>query len=79
MFVDERGAGVAVEGGLQVTDDVVEFARDVAIVRMKARGATYREIGRFFRMSAQAVHQRHARIPANAREYYRKAKMGWLD
>ena len=67
------------DGGILCRIDEGPFARDVAIVRMKARGATYREIGRFFRMSAQAVHQRHARIPANAREYYRKAKMGWLD
>ncbi len=79
MFSDEHGAGVMVERGLDTSDAVIEQARDVGMIRFRARGMTYRAIGRYFGLSPQAVQQRIARLPADVREHYRKKPMGWLD
>jgi len=79
MLVDSDGVGVRVEGGVESTPDVIELARDVTIVKMRARKFTYRAIGRYLGLDASAVYRREQRIPARAREHYRKAPMGWLD
>ena len=79
MLADTDGVGVRVEGGLASTADAIEMARDVTIVKLRARKVSYRAIGRYLGLDAAAVHRRYHKIPARARDHYRKRPLGWLD
>lgn len=79
MLVDTGGVGVRIEGGLVSTPAAIEMARDVTIVKLRARKIPFRAIGRYLGLDAAAVHRRFHKIPAGARDYYRKQSLGWLD
>lgn len=79
MLVINGGVGVMVEGALESEPDAIEMARDVTIVKLRARKIPYRAIGRYLGLSASTVCCRYSKIPAEAREYYRKQPLGWLD
>jgi len=79
MFVNRQGIGVAVERGLDSDAKTIELARDVMIVKLRARQVSFRVIGGILGITRQSAHERYQRIPGEARAFYRSRPLDWLD
>lgn len=76
MFMDARGCGVRVEGGIEVTDEGIDRWRDMMILQFDRRGVSVRDIGRLLNMPKSTVHYRLRTIPPHVRDYYERQVRG---
>jgi hypothetical protein len=78
LCADRDGEGVWVEGRLASSDDIVELARDIAVLKMRRRNVSWRRIGRFFNTPVTTLRDRLERIPPDVREYYLRTPLDTL-
>lgn len=67
--------GVQVDPGRKERVDP-ERAKDLAVIGMKARGYTFRQIGKIMGVSQVAIFKRWHAIPTNVREFYGRRSLG---
>lgn len=74
--VNRWGIQVKVQMAKRVTEQDAEKARDLAIVRMRAQGQSWRTIGAFLGIHHGTALRRWRTIPAHVREHYGRIAVG---
>lgn len=70
MHIDVYGQGVRAERVVDITDDAIERARDLLMLRLEKQKIPYRQIAKLFNTSPATVCRRLKGIPKRAREHY---------
>lgn len=83
MFAKHRidGEGVSLAGGAGLTlddADAIERYRDMLMLKHRALGLTYKQIGSILGMGHGTVHRRVKAIPESVKRLYAKEGLGTL-
>lgn len=79
MQADKTGVAVMPVGALDESIETIHRARDMAMVKMTARGMTQRAIGAFFNVDHRTVGRRVEKVPPHVREKIATQPLGWFD
>lgn len=79
MHANESGIGVELIGAMDESIKTIYRARDMAMVKLAARGMTQKSIGIFFGVDQRTVGRRIQKVPPHVRETIARRPLGWLE
>jgi hypothetical protein len=69
-IVTKRGDAIRLAAPLTAREEEILKGQDITIVHLRAKGLSWRDIGKFTRMSTSNAHYRYHRLPRDVREEY---------
>lgn len=79
MQVDESGAAVMPIGAMDESPETIYRSRDLAIVKLDARGMSQAGIARFFNIDQSTVSRRLRKVPPHVREKIARRPLVWHE
>lgn len=74
-YVTRRGDEVEPIRPMGLTSEAVALARDIVVVRLRRRGASWRAISEFLNTPAMTLKCRYDRMEPDVREYYERTPL----